>query len=479
MNDAARPISGKNPRTFCPRARETFSSLAKFKSSPVGYGWDPPHPKTTHLKKVTRLATAWPLVLYSKSSGARPRLTRLYEFDKRPSSPIEWVVNECNDSTQYLGPWRLRIMVNTELQKNWWVFPGFEMEVMATGLDLPVNLAFVPNPKEDPNAPLLYVTELYGQVKAITRDWQVHTYAEELLNYEPDHLFPGTGESGLIGVCVEPKTGDLFLSMLYMDGDQTKAKVLRTSSGNGLKMDSMETIIDGIPSVKAAHQVQAVTIGPDGKLYVNVGDGMIDPNVAQDEKDLRGKILRMNLDGSIPVDNPNPGSLIYAKGFRNPFGAAWRKSDQSLYISDNGPERDDRLAKVEPGNNYGWPESMRTNSIFWWQFTQAPTAIAFMQDGQFPSEYDDELFVALFGAAYFKGRAVKGKKIVKLKFNADESGISSYDDFVVYAGVGPASPCGLAFGPRGLYFTDLHGEGNGLAKMPSGSIYRVKPRGET
>ena len=51
-----------------------------------------------------------------------------------------------------------------ELQ-NWWVFPGFEIELMATGLDLPVNLAFVPNPGNDPKSPLLYVTELYGQVK--------------------------------------------------------------------------------------------------------------------------------------------------------------------------------------------------------------------------------------------------------------------------------------------------------------------------
>ncbi|MFQ6083460.1 MAG: PQQ-dependent sugar dehydrogenase [Candidatus Aminicenantia bacterium] len=360
--------------------------------------------------------------------------------------------------------------------KNWWVFPGFELELMTTGLDLPVNLAFVPSPGDDPNAPLLYVTELYGQVKVITKNWKIYTYAKDLLNYKPDHRFPGTGESGLTGIWVEPETGDLFLSMIYVDNGETKAKVVRTSSKNGLKMNSIKTIIDNIPSVKAAHQIQAVTIGFDGKLYVNVGDGMVDPNVAQDDNDLRGKILRMNSDGSLPDDNPNPGSLIYAKGFRNPFGADWRKSDQSLYISDNGPARDDRIAKVGPGKNYGWPQTMRKNSIFWWEFTHAPTAIAFMQDGQFLPGYNDDLFVGLFGAAYFKGRAIKGKKIVKLKISPDGSGIKSYDDFVVYIGEGPASPCGLSFGFDGLYFTDLHGERNGLAKVPSGNIYRVKPR---
>jgi len=234
-------------------------------------------------------------------------------------------------------------------EMNWKLFPGFEIEVMVTGLNLPVNLAFVQNPKKDREAPLLYVTELYGSVKAITNNWKIHTYAQGLLNYPPDYKLPGTGESGLIGICVEPQTGDLFLSMLYVENDDIMARVIRTKSKNGLKMDSMETIIDGIPSVKAAHQIQAVTIGPDGKLYVNVGDGMLNPKVAQDGNDLRGKILRMNLDGSIPDDNPNPKSYVYAKGFRNPFGAAWRKSDKKLYISDNGPEVDDRIAKVEPG----------------------------------------------------------------------------------------------------------------------------------
>jgi len=253
---------------------------------------------------------------------------------------------------------------------------------------------------------------------------------------------------------------------------------VRTSSKDGLKLDSMNTIIDGIPSIKAAHQIQAVTIEPDGKLYVNVGDGMEQPEVAQDDNDLRGKILRMNLDGSIPRDNPNPESYVYAKGFRNPFGAAWRKSDKHLYISDNGPTFDDRIAKVEPTKNYGWPKSMRQNSLFWWEFTQAPTAMDFMQDGQFPSEYHDDLFVALFGLAYHKGRSIKGKKIVKFKLTKDGYGIKAYDEFVTYIGEGPASPCGLAFGPGGLYFTDLHGELNGTrkqARIPSGNIFRVKP----
>jgi len=364
-----------------------------------------------------------------------------------------------------------------ELIKNWRIYPGFEIDLIATGLDMPVNLAFVPNPKDDPKAPLLYLTELYGQVKVIINDLTVHTYAEGLLNYEPIHKIPGQGESGLTGICVEPQTGDLFLSMLYMDKDKIKGKVVRASSKEGLKMDSMQVIIDDIPSTRRAHQVQAVTIGFDGKLYVNNADGG-EWTKAQDDNDLRGKILRMELDGSIPWDNPNPDTYVYAKGFRNPFGAAWRRSDQSLYISGNGPDTDDRIARVKPYENYGWPGTMRRNSIFWWHNTQAPTAIDFMQYGQFPPEFNDDLFVALFGAAYAEGLGEKGKKIVKIKINEALTGIKSYDEFVVYIGKGPPSPCGLVFGPDGMYFTDLHGEKDSNGQPLGGNVYRVKPSKE-
>jgi len=354
------------------------------------------------------------------------------------------------------------------------MYPGFELEVVAGGLNLPVNIAVASSGKSGAGDPLLYLTELYGQVKVITHDGSVHTYAEELLNYKPTPEIPGHGESGLTGICVEPASGDLFLSMLYEDNGEIKGKVVRTHSLDGLKMDSMEVILDGIPSTTRAHQVQAVSIGLDGKLYLNVADGG-EWEKAQDDRDLRGKVLRMELDGNIPWDNPNPGSRVYAKGFRNPFGAAWRKSDRSLYIAGNGPDVDDRIAKVRPYENYGWPGTMRRNSLFWWHHTQAPTALDFMQDGQFPPEFNDDLFVALFGEAYAEGIGVKGKKIVKLQLNPDATAVKSYDDFIVYIGSGPATPCGLKFGRDGLYFTDLHGDILDSGERTGGNVFRIRP----
>lgn len=357
--------------------------------------------------------------------------------------------------------------------ENWWAFTGFRVEEVATGFDLPVNLALVPQPSTDSKAPLCYVTELYGAIKVITNDWSVHTYASNLLNYDPAYEIPGSGESGVTGICVEPDTGDLFVTMIYQQNGRTLGKVLRTRSEDDLHMSTSETILDGIPSTTKAHQIQAVSIGPDGMLYVNVADGG-ESDAAQDMEDYRGKILRLNLYGGVPPDNPIHGSPVYALGFRNPFGATWRKSDGSLYVSINGPDRDDVVAMVAPGSNHGWPMTMRGNALFVWQYTQAPTALAFAQDGVFPSEYADDLFVALFGNSYMRGRHVKGKKIVKLTLHP-EGGVTSYDEFVTYIGDGPASPCGLAFGPGGLYFTDLHGEVETEGERGIGSIYRVAP----
>ncbi|MDZ7837942.1 MAG: hypothetical protein U5N58_08315 [Actinomycetota bacterium] len=66
-------------------------------------------------------------------------------------------------------------------EQDWWVFPGFEIKLVVEGLDLPVNIAV----NHIKNNILLYVTELYGQVRVITKDYKVHTYAQELLITSP------------------------------------------------------------------------------------------------------------------------------------------------------------------------------------------------------------------------------------------------------------------------------------------------------
>ena len=71
-----------------------------------------------------------------------------------------------------------------------------------------------------------------------------------------------------------------------------------------------------------------------------------------------GSILRYNPDGTIPDDNPFPGSPVYAIGLRNVFGLAFHPSTGQLYATDNGPGGFDEVNKIEAGENYGWPGHM-------------------------------------------------------------------------------------------------------------------------
>lgn len=273
-------------------------------------------------------------------------------------------------------------------QSSIWDVPnGFVVERVVLDLFLPVNLAFVPNPQSEPDAPLYYITELYGKVKVVLQNGEVPVYADSLLNFNPTGQFPGSGEMGVSGIVVEPNSGDLFVTMVYEDNG-IKNKVVRMQSiDGGRSVDTIITLLDDIPGPPQSHQIHAATIGPDGKLYVQIGDGFVSSS-AGDDNDLRGKILRMNLDGSIPEDNPTAGSYVYAKGLRNPFGGAWRKEDGFLYVSDNGPGSDDRLIKVEPGGDMGWPRTLRiTGAIKLWDPTVAPTAVAFCPGAGFPNSY--------------------------------------------------------------------------------------------
>ena len=76
--------------------------------------------------------------------------------------------------------------------------------------------------------------------------------------------------------------------------------------------------------------------------------------LAQDLVSLAGKILRIELDGGIPKDNPIPNSPVYSFGHRNPQGLTWNLQN-TLYESEHGPTAHDEINIIKPGGNYGWP----------------------------------------------------------------------------------------------------------------------------
>lgn len=373
--------------------------------------------------------------------------------------------------------------------------PGFVIEEVAGGFQLPVNLAFVPNPGSNPNDPLFYVNELYGTIKVVTNDLTVSDYATNLLNFNPTGSFPGSGEQGLAGLVVDPVTGDLFVTRVAdtdgLPGGVHHPQVVRLSSTDGgYTASSITVILDMIGETQGqSHQVSNATIGPDGKLYIHNGDGF-DSSTALNLDSYRGKILRMNLDGTAPTDNPlynaadgiNSRDYIYAYGFRNPFGGAWRASDGHHYEVENGNALD-RLVRVEEGGNYGWngsDSSLLPDALYVWNPAHAPVNVEFVQPETFggsnyPDSKQDHAFVSESGPTYALGPQVEGKRILDFKLDANGNVEGTPTTLIEYVGTGRGTVAGLAAGPDGLYFTELYKDLDVVTPIDAGArVFRVR-----
>jgi len=375
-----------------------------------------------------------------------------------------------------------------------WTFEtGYRGEVFATGFALPVSLVAVPNPGAAPDSPLLYVAELYGSVKVVTRSGEVRTFASGLLNFDPLAPIPGNGERGLGGITIDPANGDVIVTAIFQvdpTSPWTSPRVLRLQSDDGgFTAARVITVVDFPGEAMApSHQISNVTFGPDDKMYVHIGSSFA--WIAQELNNLDGKIIRINRDGSVPTDNPfydasdgiTAKDYVFAYGFRNPFGGAWRIADGSLYEVENGPATD-RLAIVVAGRNYLWDgsdPSMKNFAIYNWTFPVAPIQIAFTEAERFggsgfPIDRMRSAFVTESGATWASGPQEHGKRISEFVFDPDGALVSGPKRFAEYNGSGKATAAGLVAGPDGLYFTDLYRDfGQSTPADAGANVIRVR-----
>ena len=371
--------------------------------------------------------------------------------------------------------------------------PGFVVEQVAGGFQLPVNIAFVPNPGPNPSDPKFYVTELYGTIKVVSNDGTVGVYATNLLDFNPTGAFPGSGEQGLTGIVVEPATGDVFAAMLRDSSpfnNDHHPKVDRfTSLDGGLTAATQTTILDMPGETQGqSHQISHMEI-LGGRLHVHMGDGF-NASTAQNLDSFRGKILRMELDGSPVTSNPfynaadgiGARDYVFAYGVRNPFGGAYRASDGFSYVVENGPSID-RFARIVAGRNYLWDGSngsMTNFALYNWNPATGPVNIVFVQPetfggSGFPAAKMDHAFVALSGPTYAIGPQANGKRIEHFVLDASGNLVSGPTKFLEYVGTGRATACALAAGPDGLYFSELYEDSGASGPTAAGArVLRVR-----
>ena len=350
----------------------------------------------------------------------------------------------------------------------WRVAAGFRVELVAGGLTLPVQLAAVPTPSDDPDAPVAYITELHGTVKALGKDGSVWTYATNILNARlTDPPTQRSGEAGTSGIAVDPATGDVFVSTVVNRGGELYNRIVRLESDDGGRT-AARTVdvlrIDG-EATSPSHQIHGLLFGHDGQLYAAVGDGF-ESERAADDAYFSGKVLRLQRDGSAPADNPHfdlahpdaPVSYQWAKGFRNIFALAQRPGDAAVYVAENGVAID-RLLRVEAGGNYGFPfdhlNREQRGLVFFGPPAIAPVGTAFAIDGVFPAERQGNLYLGAYGSPFIEGPIDVGKEIWEIQLDSAGTVVQPPTVFVKYIGDGYATITGVAYLADGLYFVDF------------------------
>ncbi len=258
---------------------------------------------------------------------------------------------------------------------------NFTVELIKSNLKAPWDTEFLPDDS-------ILITQKSGEIISIRGGIQAQLLEVKTIDLK---------EGGLMGLAIDPNFSDNnFVYILYTydfdredlesgeiilgdipitgysidDGiedfsNKKSGKIKLDSNGNELFLNrisrlvfkdgylsSEEILLEGIPA-SGWHSGGRLEIGPDNKLYATTGDGE-EKKLAQENYFLGGKILRLNLDGSVPEDNPIADSYIYSKGHRNPQGLAWDIKGNRMYSSEHGYARFDEVNEILAGENYGW-----------------------------------------------------------------------------------------------------------------------------
>jgi glucose/arabinose dehydrogenase len=342
------------------------------------------------------------------------------------------------------------------------------IDTIASGLEVPWALTFAPDGR-------VFVTERVGRIRVIENG---------VLRRDTWASLPvaSRGEAGLMGIAVAPDfatSKHVFVVATFDDGGVLVNRVLRFTDDSGRGVNPT-VVLDGIPAAKY-HAGDAIAFGPDGMLYVATGDAR-DPDSAQDERSLAGKILRLRPDGSVPTDNPTQGSLIYARGVRNAQGLAWDPATRQAFATDHGPSgfpneyfrRDgDELNVISPGANLGWPtvaaltsSSRYTSPLVEWSGPGiAPAGIAMYAGPHAP--WAGSLFVA----------ALKGEQLRRIVVRRDVESSTSWralgDEPLFVRAFGRLRA--VAMGPDGMiYFTTSNRDGRGAPRPGDDHVFRLR-----
>ncbi len=298
--------------------------------------------------------------------------------------------------------------------------PAYRITTVATGLDHPWSIAFLPNGDE-------LVTERNGKLRLIAGGKLV---PEPIAGVPPVY---NEGQAGLFDVVLHPKFAQNHVLYLTYAAGSAKAngtRVLRARL-DGMALNTAHEIFRVHPDkATPQHFGGRMAFLPDGTFVLTTGEGFAYREEAQKLGSELGKTIRLNDDGSIPKDNPYVSTsgadpAVFTWGHRNPQGLAYDAATGRLYEEEHGPKGGDEINILRAGSNYGWPRACfgvnydgtpvsphktvpgMVDGISVWVPSIAPSGLAVYRGAMFP-EWAGDLFVG----------ALAGEQVQKLHVNA-------------------------------------------------------------
>jgi len=281
---------------------------------------------------------------------------------------------------------------------------GFTDSLVAAGLTDPTAMALAPDGR-------IFVCEQGGKLRVIKNGALLPTPFLTV-------IVDSRGERGLLGIAFDPNfVSNQLVYVYYTVPSPAHNRVSRFTASGDVALAGSETILMELPNLSSAtnHNSGAIHFGPDGNLYVAVGDNA-NGNNAQSFSTRLGKMLRITSTGAIPTDNPffnqttGDNRSIWALGLRNPFTFAFQPGTGRMFINDVGLSTWEEINDGIAGSNYGWaicegfcnpPNPSFRDPIFVYQNTGVDCAItggAFYnpQVPMFPANFVGNYFFADF-----------------------------------------------------------------------------------
>jgi len=286
-----------------------------------------------------------------------------------------------------------------------------DVDTVITGLDIPWEIIYGADNH-------IWTTERKGIISRINPETGVKSVILNLTN----SVFQQS-ESGLLGMALHPdfpNTAEVFLAYTYGSFNTIRERFVKYTY-NGSTLTNPVILIDDITG-NTTHIGARFQFLPDNTILVSTGDAQ-NTSLPQNLNSLSGKILRMNTDGTIPSNNPDPTSYVYSYGHRNVQGMCLAPNGL-IYLSEHGASSDDEFQLLEPGRNYGWPNvegfcDLTSEQSFCnannvkepltvWTPTIAPSDLLWYENPNFP-ELDGKMLMTV----------LKDKKLIALELSPD------------------------------------------------------------